>query len=85
MPNAPGQPVARIAHRYYALNARPTRQERKNAPGGRRNPLKKLDPDKRIQGNPSLFSLIPLAWLGRNLARLGKIGIGLESPIDAGS
>ena len=25
------------------------------APGGRRNPLKRLNPDKEIQGNPSLF------------------------------
>ena len=30
-------------------------QQRKNGPGGQRNPLKTLDSDKAIQGNPSLF------------------------------
>jgi len=31
------------------------REKRKNALGGRRNPLKKLISDKEIQENPSLF------------------------------
>ena len=30
-------------------------RQRKNALGGRQKPLKRLDPAKRIQGNPSLF------------------------------
>ena len=41
-----------------------TGRKRKNALGGRRKPLKRLDPDKRIQGNPRPFPLMDLgpAW-----------------------
>jgi hypothetical protein len=48
------------------------------AQGSRRNPLKRLDPDKGIQGNPrqkfcsSLIGLVP-AWPG-----LAKFGFRLE-------
>jgi hypothetical protein len=53
-----------------ALAQRPPAGERAEeeflAPGGQRKPLKRLDSDKGIQGNPSLFSLILFArdWPG---------------------
>jgi hypothetical protein len=49
-------------------------------PGGHDNPLKRLIPDKEIQGNQSFFSwkiLLDLAWLGpilKNLDSAGKDG-----------
>jgi hypothetical protein len=42
--------------------AREWSQERFFALGGRDNPLKRLISAKKIQGNPSLFSLILFAW-----------------------
>jgi hypothetical protein len=44
---------------------------------GQRNRLKKLDPEKRIQGNPSLFASISFAVPWPGLAGLGKIWIWL--------
>jgi hypothetical protein len=43
--------------------------------GSQRNPLIRLDSDKRIQGIPSLFSLISFARLGWTLPDLVKFGI----------
>jgi hypothetical protein len=46
-------------------------REIKNAPGGQRNSLKRLDSDKKIQGNPSFFSWICLARALPGLAAFG--------------
>jgi len=56
------------------------REEAKNgekifAPGGQRNPLKRLKMDKGIQGNPSLF----LRFLLLGLAAFGWVLLNLES------
>jgi hypothetical protein len=55
----PPQAVRSPARRKDAIG-----EKQKKRPGGQRKPLKRLDSDKGIQGNPSLF-------LGASLARLG--------------
>jgi hypothetical protein len=78
------RPGAPIAHRSCGL--KPPRgamsgMKRKNGLRGQRNLLKRLDPDKRIQGNPSLFLLIFFACLVAILLDLAKFGFGLEHEI----
>src|ERR1700728_690991 len=54
--------------------------------GGQRNPLKSLDSDKRIQGNPSLFLGFLLLRLCLALLSLAKFGFCFESkPKPAGA
>jgi hypothetical protein len=45
--------ATKIHHQYELQPSNP--EKRKNALGGRRNPLKRLVSDKEIQDNPSLF------------------------------
>ena len=52
--------------------------KKKKAPGGQRKSLKRLDSEKGIQGNPSLFLGFPLLGLGLILLELAKFGFGLE-------
>jgi hypothetical protein len=51
-------------------------------PGGQRNALKRLNPDKGIQGNPSFFPWQNLARLGPVWPGLGKFGFGFEINTD---
>src|SRR5208283_889688 len=60
-----------LPHNEGVGNRRPRGQKRKYGLGGRRNPLKRLVSDKRIQGNPSLFPLIFLARAWPDFARFG--------------
>jgi len=52
--------------------------KRKKAPRGQRKSLKRLDSDKEIQGNPSVF--LGFIWLGLGwiLLDLAKFGFGLD-------
>jgi hypothetical protein len=52
--------------------------QKKKALGGQRKSLKRLDSDKRIQGNPSVF--LGFVWLGLGwiLLYLAKFGFGLD-------
>jgi hypothetical protein len=52
--------------------------QRKKALGGQRKSLKRLDSDKEIQGNPSVF--LGFIWLGLGwiLLDLGEFGFGLD-------
>jgi hypothetical protein len=59
----------------------PKARQRSQICAGKRKPLKKLDSDKRIQGNPSLFSMIFLAGFGWTLLDLAKFGIPLGGPV----
>ena len=56
----------------------PREPRKKNRLGGQRKPLKRLDSDKRIQGNPSLFLGFISLSLGWILLDLAQFGIGLE-------
>jgi hypothetical protein len=53
---------------YLRPIAREWSEERFFALGGHDNPLKRLNPAKKIQGNPSLFSLIGFARIWPGLA-----------------
>ncbi len=59
MADGPGaeQGAAQLAKPPRASTRAEERQRQKNffAPGGQHNPLKRPDPDKEIQGNPSFF------------------------------
>jgi hypothetical protein len=50
-------------------------------PGGRRNPLKRLNSAKEIQGKPRLFLGLPLGLLGPAWPSLAKFGLGLDDRI----
>jgi hypothetical protein len=54
------------------------REQRFFAPGGRRNPLKRLNPDKEIQGKPSQKFCSILIVLVRTWLDLAKFGFGLK-------
>jgi hypothetical protein len=58
--------AARSLYIASELFMRGIRDKRKKGLRGRRNPLKRLDSDKEIQENPSLFPLIGFdqAWPG---------------------
>jgi hypothetical protein len=55
--------------------------KKKKCLGGQRNPLKRLDSDKRIQGNQSFFLGLSLARLGWALLDLAKFGVRLRGQI----
>jgi hypothetical protein len=69
--NGSRMPDARRVQRTLGLRLKGAKTEKTfSAPGGQRNPLKRLDSDKEIQGNQSLFSWRNLAWAWPGFARL---------------
>jgi hypothetical protein len=69
--NGAGRPRRNFVRYYYDVFCSEKAQQDKNAPGGRRNPLKRLDPDKEIKVNSFDFLWPGLAGYGQDLARFG--------------